>query len=59
MTNAGDGLSYVAATWLVYDLTGSPFFTGPATFLVLGPAALQFGPLVDRWPLGRVLVWTR
>lgn len=61
VTNAGDSLYYVAATWLVYDLTHSSFFTGLATFLVLGPAALQFlfGPLVDRWPLRRVLVGTQ
>jgi MFS family permease len=61
VTNAGDSLYYVAATWLVYDLTGSSLFTGLATFLVLGPAAFQFlfGPLVDRWPLRRVLVGTQ
>ena len=61
VTNAGDSLYYVAATWLVYDLTGSSFYTGLATFLVLGPAAFQFlfGPLVDRWPLRRVLVGTQ
>ena len=61
VTNAGDSLYYVAATWLVYDLTGSSLFTGLATFLVLGPVAFQFlfGPLVDRWPLRRVLVGTQ
>jgi MFS family permease len=61
VTNAGDSLYYVAATWLVYDLTGSSLFTGLATVLVLGPAAFQFlfGPLVDRWPLRRVLVGTQ
>ncbi|MFC4359423.1 MFS transporter [Halobium salinum] len=61
VTNAGDSLYYVAAMWLVYDLSGSPFYTGVAGFLVLAPQALQFltGPLVDRWPLRRTLVWTQ
>ena len=61
VTNAGDSLYYVAATWLVYALTGSTFYTGVATFLVLAPAGLQFlfGPLVDRLPLRSVLVGTQ
>ncbi|MFC6724587.1 MFS transporter, partial [Halobium palmae] len=61
VTNAGDSLYYVAAMWLVYELTGSEFYTGVAGFLVMAPAALQFlfGPLVDRLPLRRVFVWTQ
>jgi MFS family permease len=61
VTNAGDSLYYVAATWLVYALTGSTFYTGLATFLVLAPAGLQFlfGPLVDRVPLRSLLVGTQ
>jgi MFS family permease len=61
LTNAGDSLYYVAAMWLVYDLTGSSFYTGLAGFLVLAPAAFQFlfGPLVDRVSLRRLLVGTQ
>lgn len=61
VTNAGDSLYAIAAMWLVFDLTGSSFYTGVASFLTLGPQALQFlaGPLVDRWSLRRVLVWTQ
>ncbi|MFC7044170.1 MFS transporter [Halobacteriaceae archaeon GCM10025711] len=61
VTNAGDSLYYIAAMWLVWDLGGSAFFTGLAGFLTQLPQALQFltGPLVDRWPLRRILVGTQ
>jgi MFS family permease len=61
VTNAGDSLYYIAAMWLVYDLTGSELYTGLAGFLTMAPAALQFlfGPLVDRTPLGPLLVGTQ
>jgi MFS family permease len=61
ITNVGDSLYFVAATWLVYDLTGNPAFSGLAGFLVMAPQALQAfaGPLVDRWDLRRVLVGTQ
>jgi MFS family permease len=61
VTNAGDSLYYIAAMWLVYDLTGSELYTGIAGFLTMAPAALQFlfGPLVDRTPLGPLLVGTQ
>lgn len=55
---AGDSLYSVAAMWLVYDLTGSPAYTGAAGFLTSIPRILKVlvGPLVDRVPLRRVLV---
>lgn len=61
VTNAGDSMYFIAAMWLVYDLTGSPFYTGLAGFLVQIPTIFQFltGPLVDRWPLRRLLVSTQ
>ena len=61
VTNAGDSLYTVAAMWLVWELTRSPAMTGVAGFLTQLPAALQLfaGPLVDRWPLRRVLVGTQ
>jgi len=61
ITNAGDSLYFIAAMWLVYDLTGDPFYSGVAGFLTLAPSGLQafFGPLVDRWDLRRLLVRTQ
>ncbi|WP_458209917.1 MFS transporter [Haladaptatus sp. NG-SE-30] len=58
ITNAGDSLYAVAAMWLVYSLTGSSTYTGLAGFLTMGPQVLQVfaGPLVDRFPIRRVLV---
>lgn len=61
VTNAGDSLYMVGAMWLVYELTGSATFTGLAGFLVQLPRVFQFlvGPLVDRWPLRPVLVYSQ
>ncbi|WP_224270482.1 MFS transporter [Haloprofundus salinisoli] len=61
VTNAGDSVYYIAAMWLVYDLTGDPAMSGVAGFLSAAPSGLQFltGPLVDRWDLRRVLVGTQ
>ncbi len=61
VTNAGDSMYFIAAMWLVYRLSGSPFYSGLAGSLTLLPMSLQAltGPLVDRWPLRRVLVGTQ
>lgn len=61
VTNAGDSLYILGAMWLVYELTGSSFYTGIAGFLVQLPVTLQFlfGPLVDKWDLRYVLVGTQ
>jgi MFS family permease len=61
VTNAGDSLYSVAAMWLVWELTYSPGMTALAGFLTRLPSVLQMfaGPLVDRWSLRRVLVWTQ
>ncbi|ESP88310.1 MFS transporter [Candidatus Halobonum tyrrellensis] len=55
---AGDALYAVAATWLVYELTGSTAYAGLASALASAPGALRafVGPLVDRSRLDRVLV---
>lgn len=60
LSAAGDALYFVAATWLAYELTGSTLYTGAAGFLARAPGAAKFlvGPLVDRWPLRRLLVGT-
>ncbi|EEL81378.1 Permease [Bacillus cereus AH1271] len=60
-TNIGDSLYYVAAMWLVYKLSGNPFYPGLAGFLTLLPSALQFltGPFVDRWSIKNTLVITQ
>jgi MFS family permease len=61
VTNVGDSLYFVAAMWLVYDLTNDPFYSGVAGFLTLAPSALQFlaGPLVDRWSIRATLTMTQ
>lgn len=61
VTNAGDSAYTIAAIWLAWELTGSATFSGIAGFLVFATQPLQFlvGPLVDRWPLRRVLVGTQ
>ncbi|HHT7191042.1 TPA: MFS transporter [Bacillus cereus] len=60
-TNIGNSLYYVAAMWLVYKLSGNPFYSGLAGFLTLLPSALQFltGPFVDRWSIKNTLVITQ
>ncbi|WP_166703070.1 MFS transporter [Bacillus albus] len=60
-TNIGDSLYYVAAMWLVYKLSGNPFYSGLAGFLTLLPSALQFltGPFIDRWSIKNTLVITQ
>lgn len=61
VTNIGDSLYYIAAMWLVYDLSKNPFYSGLAGFLTLLPMTLQFavGPLIDRWPIKRTIVITQ
>ncbi len=61
LDNIGDSVYFVAAMWLVWELSGEEFFTGLAGFLVLEPSGLRFlfGPLVDRWDLRRILVRTQ
>lgn len=54
----GDAMYVVATMWLVYELTGSTFYTGLAGFLTRAPGTLQVfvGPIVDRAELRRALV---
>lgn len=61
VTNAGDSLYYIGAMWLVYDLTGSTFFTGVAGGIIKIAGSVQFlyGPLVDRWDLRKILIGTQ
>jgi len=61
VTNIGDSFYFVAAMWMVYELSGSPFYSGVAGFLTLAPSALQFlaGPLVDRWSIRSTLTVTQ
>lgn len=60
ISSIGDNLIYIAVMWLVYDLTGSSLLTGVTGVLGRGPRFFQafIGPIVDRNPLGRLLVWT-
>ncbi|WP_115864648.1 MFS transporter [Halorussus litoreus] len=61
ITNIGDSLYTIAAMWYVHELTSSPFYTGVAGFLLNLPRLFQFlvGPLVDRFPVRRILVATQ
>lgn len=61
VSNAGDSMYFVAAMWLVWELTHSPLYTGVAGFLVRGLGSFNFlvGPLIDRWSLRRLLVVTQ
>jgi hypothetical protein len=51
ITDAGDTLYFIGAMWFVWELTGSPFYTGLAAafYRVLGALSIFIGPLVDRW----------
>ena len=61
LTNIGDSVYFIAAMWLVYDLTANPLYTGIAGFLTMAPSALQFlaGPIVDRWSIRHILAGTQ
>ncbi|WP_426982755.1 MFS transporter [Bacillus cabrialesii] len=61
LTNLGDSIYNVAAMWLVFQLTGSSFYTGIAGTLIMLPGIFEFfvGPLVDRWPVKAILVHTQ
>lgn len=61
VSNLGDSLYVIAAMWLVYELSGSSFYTGLAGFFLQLPRTLQFlaGPVVDRIPLKKVLLGTQ
>ncbi|RJT04723.1 MFS transporter [Halococcus sp. IIIV-5B] len=58
VTNAGDSLYTVAMLWIAFELSGSTLVTGALNAILLLPWLLQVfaGPLVDRLPLGYVLV---
>lgn len=61
VTNAGDSVYYITSMWLVYELTGSAFYSGVAAFLVKAPSAVGFlfGPIVDRVNIRRLLTATQ
>ena len=58
VTNVGNSLYSIAAMWLVYELTGSTFYTGLAVFVTRLPQLFRFltGPVVDDWDPRRILV---
>lgn len=61
VTNMGDSLYAIAAMWLVYELEGSSLYTGLAYALTYAPSVLSFafGPLVDRFPLKPLIVFSQ
>lgn len=58
VNRVGDKLYSIASMWLVYQLTGSTFYTGLAGFLSRLPVVFGFlfGPIVDRSRISRLLV---
>ncbi|MCM3390620.1 MFS transporter (plasmid) [Ureibacillus chungkukjangi] len=60
MMNIGDSIYYVAATWLVYELGGSVFYSGLAGFLILIPELFSvfIGPIVDRYDKKKLLMFS-
>lgn len=61
ITNIGDSIYSVASMWLVFEITGSSLYTGIAGGLILLPSIFEFlvGPLVDRWNLRSIMVYTQ
>jgi MFS family permease len=61
ITDAGDTFYFMGTMWLVWELTGSLFYSGLTAALVRVPDLLSIfiGPLVDRWQLRRILLGTQ
>jgi MFS family permease len=61
ITNVGDSVYFIAAMWLVYQMSGSSFYSGLAGFLIMVPRALQFviGPIIDRYSIKRLIIITQ
>ncbi|WP_135855220.1 MFS transporter [Halorussus salinus] len=61
VTDVGDSLYFIGSMWIVFELTGSAFYTGVATALMRIPDILTvfIGPLIDRWQLRRILLSTQ
>ncbi len=61
LANMGDSFYAIAAMWMVYQLGGSTLYTGLALFLTSLPALAQIvmGPLIDRFPAKRLMIFTQ
>ncbi|MFT8311780.1 MAG: MFS transporter [Sporolactobacillus sp.] len=61
ITNVGDSIYFIAAMWLVYEMSGSSFYSGLAGFLTMMPRAVQFiiGPILDRYSIKRLIIITQ
>ncbi|HEV2921915.1 MAG TPA: MFS transporter [Actinomycetota bacterium] len=55
LSRTGDQLTTIALVWFVLDLTGSGVAVG-LVLLCAGLPPVVTGPLLDRWPLRRVMV---
>ncbi len=60
-TDCGDSLYYIATMWLLWEVTHSPLYTAIGGALIRLPDLLSVfvGPLVDRWPLRSILLWSQ
>ena len=58
ITDIGDSLFYIAAMWLVWDLSRSPVYVGLAGALIQTAGALTFlyGPIIDTVKLRSILI---
>jgi predicted MFS family arabinose efflux permease len=56
----GDGMTWVALVWLVYDKTNSPEMAGALVFTYGAPVVvggLLAGPALDRWGARDLILW--
>ncbi len=58
---SGDSLYEIAIIWYVFELTGSAFYTGVASALVMIPKSLNFlvGPIIETLNKRNVLVFSQ
>ena len=60
VSHVGSWMQQIAQTWLIYDLTGSPFLVGLTGLFLSVPfitASFFAGAVVDRSDRKRLLVW--
>jgi MFS family permease len=61
VSSSGDSLYEIAIIWYVFDLTGSAFYTGLASALVMIPKSLNFlvGPIIEMLNKRNVLIFSQ
>ncbi|GEM01828.1 Major Facilitator Superfamily protein [Halolactibacillus halophilus] len=61
VSSSGDSLYEIAIIWYMFDLTGSAFYTGLASALVMIPKSLNFlvGPIIEMLNKRKVLIFSQ